>query len=439
MRILALGVPMPGPAVDNHSFASAPSFFDYDAIVVDPQALSQLIEEVASGGSGHTSRSGKRVVNVESGPETIRIADQLRDRRDETAQLLAHGGIVVCLAHPNVTHQAVFGMPDCDCYCWLPSGDGLRYGEPLLRRGDGARIEVAPVTHPFEPFLTRFAGRLAYRTYFGEAELPPSATVLARSAGGAAVAVEMCADKGHVVFLPPLAHSPDIDERYELSSALQHAIRQTLRLASRDAPPKWLLDYDLPGLTRPEPVTAEAPTELIEAPSAALLPLDHAQQLDQFRRLLWQEGCYGLEEAVRSSLALLGFTVTPAELDLPATVSITDDRLNQRAAMLEVDGSEEAVGLDGHYRLRQRIEDAIARGKPAQGLLMINGFRRTSPAERSLQYDDALRIAAERFRYCVSTTERLFHAVRATLEGDDATVAAYRERLFSTEGVLHDD
>ena len=48
-RILSLGFPLPGPQVDNYTFLSAPSFFDYDAIVVDPNALSLLIESVIDG------------------------------------------------------------------------------------------------------------------------------------------------------------------------------------------------------------------------------------------------------------------------------------------------------------------------------------------------------------------------------------------------------
>jgi hypothetical protein len=42
-------------------------------------------------------------------------------------------------------------------------------------------------------------------------------------------------------------------------------------------------------------------------------------------------------------------------------------------------------------------------------------------------------------RYCVATTEQLFHAVRAALEGDQAMVDAFRERLLTTEGVLGED
>ncbi len=436
MRIVSLGFPMPGPCVDNHTFANAPSFFDYDAIVVDPRPLSDLIEEIADGSELHTARSGERVVNGGSSANAVGLGDLLRDRRDETAWLLARGGIVVCFAYPNVMHERVAGLAGCDRYCWLPAPEGVRYDEPFLRRGEGTGIEPAASDHPFEAFLTLFANRLAYHAYF---EDESRGTVLARSAGGAAVALELPVGEGRVIFLPPLARPPASEERYELSNALQEAVRQTLRLASSSSAPYWLSDYQLPELVERLAARSEAATDLTEAKTALAVTDEAVEELERYQRLLWQEGRYGLEEGVRAALALLGFSVTPPELEAPAKISITDDRLNQRSAMLEVDASEGAAGLGGHYRLRQRLEGAIAQGKPAQGLLVINGYRRTPPAERPAQYDDALRVAAERLRYCVATTVQLFHAVRAALEGDDATVAAFRERLLTTEGILHDD
>ena len=45
-RILSLGFPLPGTHVDNYTFLSAPAFFDYDAIVVDP--LDELAEQIVA-------------------------------------------------------------------------------------------------------------------------------------------------------------------------------------------------------------------------------------------------------------------------------------------------------------------------------------------------------------------------------------------------------
>jgi hypothetical protein len=438
MRILSLGFPMPGPPVDNHSFASAPSFFDYDALVVDPKALSQLIEEIADGSGEHTTRSGDRVVNGPTGPGAVGLADLLRDRRDETARLLARGGAVVCLAYPNVVHERVAGFAACDRYCWLPAPAGLRYAEPFLRRGEGMLLRPATKSHPFAPFLTRFQSRLAYQAYFDDASISPD-QVLARSAGGAAIALEIAVGAGSVVFLPPPARPLPGEERYEASYALQEAIRQTLRLASASASPYWLFEYQLPGLAERIAAREEAKNDLTEAETKLAASDEALAELERFRRLLWQEGRYGLEDGVRAAFALLGFQVYPQELDQPAQIALADDRHNQRIALLEVDASEEAVGLEGHYRLRQRLEEAIAQGKTARGALIINGYRRTPPAERPAQYDETLRATAERLRYCVATAEQLFHAVRAALEGDETTVHAFRERLLTTEGVLQQD
>jgi len=70
---------------------------------------------------------------------------------------------------------------------------------------------------------------------------------------------------------------------------------------------------------------------------------------------------------------------------------------------------------------------------------VINGYRTLAPEKRSTQYQDDLRAAAEGQGCCIVTSGQLFHAVRAALEGDDATVRSFRERLLSTDGVLGED
>ncbi len=225
MRILSLGFPLPGPAVDNHTFVTAPTFFDYDAAVVDPNALSQLIEDVLAGGAEQRTRLGELVAIEADDRATIALAHLLRDRRDETARLIGRGGLVVCLAYPNAVHT-VPGFPDCDRYCWLPVAPGLAYREPLLRRGYGTQLAPAEVEHPFSPLIEQFRARLAYQAYFDD-ETPGFAdigSVFARSAGGAAVGVELRLDRGRAVFLPPPARPLAGDQRYEFSSALQEAI-----------------------------------------------------------------------------------------------------------------------------------------------------------------------------------------------------------------------
>src|SRR5436190_6452598 len=86
-RILSLGFPLPGTQVDNYNFISAPSFFDYDAMVVDPRSLSQLIEGVIDGSVQAATFAGIPVGNAPTSPTAASLADVLLRRRDETARL----------------------------------------------------------------------------------------------------------------------------------------------------------------------------------------------------------------------------------------------------------------------------------------------------------------------------------------------------------------
>jgi len=439
MRILSLGFPLPGPPIDNFSFVNAPSFFDYDGLVVDPQAFSQLIDEIVSGSAEHKTFGGERIMNGTSGPDRASLAELLRARADETARLLAGGGLVVCLAYPNAAHDGVEGFDRVERYYWLPAPEGLAYDMPFLRRGSGSELQPPERDEPFGEMVANAGSKLAYQVHFDEEAPGFAGRVIARSAGGAAVAVELSAGGGRVVLLPPPARPLESHARYEVSEALQEAIRQTLRLASASAAPRWLADYDLPGLADRLAERDGAQRRLTEAQEA----LDSSSQaldgLERYRRLLWQEGRVGLEQAVRLALTLLGFRVTPENLDAQAQIELDGANLERRGALLETDGGEEAAGLDAHYRLRRRLEDAIATGATKRGLLVINGYRRTPPTERPQQYTNELRLAAEQVRYCLATTEQLFHAVRAALSGDDATVERFRERLLTTEGVLQED
>ncbi len=435
MRILSLGFPMPGAAVDHYSFASAPSFFDYDALVVEPLALSALIEEIVAGTAEHATSAKEPVRNVPASPDSVALADLLRQRRDETERLLARGGLVVCFAQPNAPHDRVAGFAGCDRYCWLPAPAGLRYDEPFLHRGAGTQIGAIELEHPFGPFVHQFRAKLAYRAHVAEDAPDFTGRVFARSAGGAALGVELPLGAGRVVFLPPPARLPAGDERYAWSKALQEAVRRLLRSAAAVSPPPWLAGHDLPGL-RERIAARDAAQAAAGAAAEALDSADGAvEELERYRRLLWQEGKFGLEEPVRAALALLGFLVLPDDLDTPAYLRLEGDRA---VVFVEAEGSVDAVGMAAHYRLRQRLEDAVAQGKPARGLLFINGHRTQPPDERPPQHQDALRVAAETMRYGVCATSQLFAAVRAALAGDESTARAFREALLTTEGVLDD-
>ena len=433
MRILSLGFPMPGPRIDNHDFLSAPVFFDYDAIVVDPRALSKRLDEVAAGAEA-TTRAGLSIVNRPASGGEISLADVLRARRQETEQLLDRGGAVVCFLQPDAVHGNIDGLPGYGRYCWLPAPEDSGYAT-VLRAGSGTEAGEVDTAHAFGPYVEQLRGKLRYDAYVAEDAEGFDGTVFARSAGGAAIGVELRAGGGTVVFLPTPATGGSGDQRYTVSTLLQTGIRHALGTAAAGVAPLWVAEYALPAAHAAQEGPEGAIDGSGQAPASG--PASRAR-IELCPRLLWQEGWLGLAEPLRAALALVGFEVLPADIDAPVSIRLAAQG-SQPPTLVEIEGAEEAAGLEGHYRLRRRLEQAWAREKPQRGVLFVNGYRRLPPSERPVQYQEPVRLAAESMRYCVATTEQLFRAVRAALNGDDGKVERFRQRLLTAEGILRDE
>jgi len=183
-RILSLGFPLPGTHVDNYTFLSAPAFFDYDAIVVDPLALSQLVAGVVDGTVEAMTFADAPVRLAPAAASDVALADVLLRRRDETRALLERGGLVVCFAYPaealgaiaigmaskppaaSVTTQERPQFPSLDPYFWLPTSEGVEYAPPFLITGDGTQAQVVDFQHPLAAFLHGQLANVSYRSHF---------------------------------------------------------------------------------------------------------------------------------------------------------------------------------------------------------------------------------------------------------------------------------
>ncbi|HEY7802391.1 MAG TPA: hypothetical protein VIE40_06935, partial [Dehalococcoidia bacterium] len=271
-RILSLGFPLPGPLVDNFNFLTAPAFFDYDAIVVDPAALSLLIEGVLDGSVDVESFGGRPIRNLPEQPQDLSLGEVLLRRRAETRALLAHGGVVVCFAVPATAHAGIDGIEALDDYFWLrepaeiASLDSVGISAtdatagttqetadasppPFTARmtaADGTRADVTDFEHPLAAFIESQEANIAYRAYF---DVVPAVVathaVLAVSPGGMPVAVELPAEYGRVIFLPAL-RSVSGDARYAMSDMLQAGIRRALGVMAEGRAPGWIAEASLP-------------------------------------------------------------------------------------------------------------------------------------------------------------------------------------------------
>ena len=431
MRILAIGQGMPDPSMDNYNWASALSFYDYDAVLVDPaEGVSKFVEQVGRGEGSYETYDDIPVVEGYTSAESVGLVDILRRRRDETERFLARGGLVVCFAYPDVAHPGVTGFTGFHRYHWLPAPEGCDYGSSFLKPASGRAVKVIDWEHPFANLLDSMDSVL-YRVSFAEGAVGfPGAKVIARSPGGAAIAIDVPVGGGRVIFIPALSPNVLSSQRTEMAPRFAAAVRNTLLTSAEGSPPDWVQAQTLPGLEEARTRMEDAEAKLEELEAALDEAGNEYRGLDRYRRILWQEGKYGFELPVRDALALLGATAY-SQSDEPAVFSMA-----METVLVEAESSTTEVGMEPHYRLRERLETKIAHDKRRSfGLIVVNGFREQQPSEREQQYSESLRIAAESMRYCVITATDLFEAVRDKLEGRGDT-GDFLKQIVATEGVF---
>src|SRR5262245_6936860 len=130
MRVLVIGIPLPHVSFDNYSFLSAPAFSDYRRLIVDTAAVSRTVEEVISGEAAHRNFAGVPVTNGPSTGQAFSLEQLLQMRRRESEWFLAPGGVLACLAHPDIVH--VVDACGWRRYAWLPAPPGFDYRKHLL-------------------------------------------------------------------------------------------------------------------------------------------------------------------------------------------------------------------------------------------------------------------------------------------------------------------
>jgi hypothetical protein len=424
-RILSLGYPMPGIQVDNYNIISAPSFFDYDALIVDPRSTAALIEGVLDGSTDVRTFGGATVRPVPGHWDEVALADVLCRRRDETRALLERGGLAVVFAYPATMH-AVPRTSDLDDYWWLDDAVHEELRPPAMLAGEGSQAHVVDWQHPMAAFVSSQLANIAYRARFDRRDLP----VFARSHGGAAIGVEIPLQRGRIYFVPALKAAPAGEGRYAASDALQAGIRRALDAQAQGRAPTWVTSLDLPGLAERAARVGEARSAATDANNSLAEAEAEYEAVARWQRLLWQEGSTGLDAIVVEALRFITCEVYDrdgSELEL---------RCPEGTALVEIEGSEQPIAVAAHHRLRQRIERAIERrGAAPRGVLFVNGQRLQPPAQRQ-HVTDAVRISAEMMRYCIASTPGLYDAVVAKLKGDDAAVEQYRQRLVATDGLL---
>jgi hypothetical protein len=293
-------------------------------------------------------------------------------------------------------------------------------------------VVVTDSASPLAPFINGFQSWFHYRAYFAEnlAAFAGKGEVFARSIGGAAVGVRFPFGHGQLYFLPAMYSTPEGEPRFTLAQTLLGCLTQSVHAAAEDQAPDWISSVRLPGI---EPLEAAAEQARARLDEATERYQDAATKLDQvarFRRLLWQEGRYGLEPVVREAFQTLGFKIS-LDVDTPAILEA-----DGRTAFLEAEGSDEPVVEWPYFRLQKRLEkDLIATREVKKGIIVVNGLRRAPLADRTGSYSEALRIACENYRYALLSSEKLLELVKAAeTQPDEDSLRHLRDLVFEMTG-----
>ena len=430
MRIISIGCPVPSPSVDNHSIANAPSIFDYDACIIDPQQVSEQIEGIAASTLNAKAADGRPVGAGESGAFHFGLGELLLQRQWELTQLMDRGGALIVFLYPNVRHSGVAAFAGLDRYSIIPAPEGDPFRWPTLRPADGKDARASDAQHPASGFLDDLSGRLRYRALL---DLPAdsAAEVVGRSIGDAVVAAEFRVGAGRLVVLPP----PDnlaASQRKTFSASLLEMIERLLEDPEAAAAPVWVRRYDTPEAASARDELSDAQQELKNSQRRVAEAESLLLDTTRFQRMLWQSQNHAFREAVEDAFRLLGYGPSQTESGLEL-------RDGAESALVELASASGAVSDRVYLALQQRIEEQYLRRKARpKGIIVANGFRETDPRIRREPFPKTLVNACETFGYALIPVEALYELVSFAMEAADEpeALADIRQSIADTAGVL---
>ena len=433
MQILTIGYSLPNQSVDNHTVLNAPSITDYDAAFIDPEAMTEAVQQLLDGERPFNAQDGRPVVNGATTATQISAADQLLRRKEEAEQFLAQGGTLFLVGRPNAVLPGVVGFEGFDRYSWLPAPRGGGWNPPHMRAAEGKTIRVVDDKHPLSEVLREYRRHISYRAALhpGIATGEREGHVIAVGGSNVPIAAEFPVLAGRVVVTPVFA-SVTGNTRTKLAQALVDAMAQVAAGAISEDAPGWVRTLALPGSEQIEAELADAEERASAAKAAADTVRGRLDDLVAHRRLLWATGP-SFVAAVREALALLGLEAT-TEAGEPLAV-----REGDHAALVEVESTRDDASEWAYVRLQRRLErHLLDEGEQLRGIIVVNGKRNIAPTARRSQYTDALRVACENYGYALITGDALFALVQRAMgaEAEGAPLEAAGRRLLYGRGLV---
>lgn len=235
-----------------------------------------------------------------------------------------------------------------------------------------------------------------------------------------------------IVFLP----FGDLDPAF----ALDIMLKEIFGISIGQQPPIWVDELEAPGQSPIDESISLITTEIAQREADLELKLQERAGIRGCLRVLYQMGA-ALEEAVQDMLHTLGADVEQPEnrVGCDRYLSVVIEGVKRNAAV-EIKGTNKPqFDMKGFRQaLQWRDEAMLARGEEHRPIFIGNSDLETPPNDRNDPFGDGWKKQAKLHKVTVLTTQTLFKAYCAKIEGT-LKVEDFWKALFGTDGIFELD
>jgi hypothetical protein len=430
----------------NDDFRSAPSFSDFDVVIIDPQGLQYLL----TGGFVTKSLDGSYHIDARKDLGFgVGMITLFRNRRIELENFLkVSGGILICYLREkesglNIDHIGGFGVSTkfLDNYSWLPNHrfewvenkTSCSYYFPselgfISRKG--SEVSFIEQSHPFNKYLNAYRKEIRFECIMEiGGRLRKFLKVISKNKVQEIISGEVSIERGKIIFIPPNISQ---DTRKEAGILLE-CIDGIMEYGYGSPVPEWISKYSLPNENKNEEQIKKLSKKILDLSQRKQRMEGEQRNISEFKGLLYEKGKRTLESLVRKAFRLMGFNVIEKEKDEEDYDLYIKE--NDLTIIGEIEGKDNSkIDKDKYRQLFEYIENESEKGVKCKGILIANAYRNTEPSERGEQFtQDAIR-GCERQGFCRITTYQIFKIIERILSGfDKSKLEKLREDIIDCD------
>jgi len=390
------------------------TLFDFDAIVVDPDATwPQKLR----------SLFGQELRIEVNGRDFGKLNSPVASKRNEARHLLQKGGMIVCLMRPVARASYTTGGPPWEqitnfvsSYDWIPVSDLDRW----IIAGPGVRMKRIK-SSPFDDYLG--AKEIVWYAYVAErAYSSISFDIIATNDADLAVAAQLKVGAGSVYLLPWTTHE-------KIAEILLSCIGKAFKIRVERPPPEWMKDLRVPREEELMENLQGLRQQLETLTSKEKAVVGKLERCTSIKKLLYEQGD-PLHDAVKDAFTELGFKVErEGDKDLVA--------INTKSRVIfEVTGSEGIIDIDKFRQLLEYVQtEEKETGSAPKSILVGNQQINVPPDKREPAFTERAIAQSKVFGTCLLPTIELYRAV-VSFRKRELDPKRFWSALLSTVGIF---